>query len=102
MKRTKSTLNSNPKTPGFAILLTDETELGTAMLIAEDDDGGYLPISTVSTIGEAREIAQDDFLRRIDELERGGEPFCPAAYKVWARGLDGVLAVAAEFDAITL
>ncbi len=100
MKRTKN--NTNPKTPGFAILLTEETELGTAMLIAEDDAGGYLPISTVSTIGEARQIAQDDMRHRMRKLERGGDPFCPEAYRVWARGEDGVLAIAAEFDAVTL
>jgi hypothetical protein len=55
MKRT----NKHPKdaTPGFAIRLTDETELGIAMLIAEDDAGGYLPLGPVATIAEAREIA---------------------------------------------
>ena len=95
MKRTKD----QPKnaTPGFAIPLTDETELSSAMLIAEGEAGNYLHVAAVATIAEARELAQHDLRHRIRQLEGGGEPFCPAVYKVWARGLDGY-AVAAEFD----
>jgi hypothetical protein len=29
-------------------------------------------------------------------LESGGEPACPAAYKLWTRGFDGAYQVAAE------
>ena len=39
--------------------------------------------------------------QRMRTLERGGDPFCPAIYKVWAQGRDGY-AVAAEFDPSTL
>ena len=99
MKRTKT--QSKNVTPGFAILLTDETNLGIAMLIAEDHAGGYFPIGPVSTIGGANEIAREDLRGRTHELDRGGEPCCPAIYKVWAHGLDGY-AVAAEFDASQL
>src|SRR5687768_17632024 len=95
MKRTKN--QPNNATPGFAIGLTDETELGSAMLIAEADAGSYLPLSPVATIAEARELARHDLRHRLRQLEGGGEPFCPSVYKVWARGLDGY-AVAAEFD----
>ena len=91
----------NQATPGFAIRLTEQTDLGTAMLIAEDDEFAYLPISPVATIAEAREIAQHDMHHRMRQVERGGSPFCPAVYKVWARGTDGH-AVAAEFDASSL
>ena len=99
MKPTKT--QPNNKTLGFAIPLTDETDLGNAMLIAEDEAGAYLPISPVATIAEARGIAQDDLNRRIRQIEAGKQAFCPGTYKVWARGLDGY-AVAAEFDASKL
>ena len=56
MKRT-NTQQPQPVTPGFAILLTHQTDLGNAMLIAEDDAGGYQPIGLVSTLSEAIEIA---------------------------------------------
>jgi hypothetical protein len=60
-------------TPGFGTRLTDTTDLGIAMLIAVDNAAGYLPVATVSTIAEGREIAQDDLRRRMQQLERGGE-----------------------------
>ena len=40
---------------------------------------------------------QSRFYDRMQQLEEGDEPFCPAVYKVWARGLHG-FAVAAEFE----
>ena len=99
MKRTKyQPINA---TPAFAIRLTDETELSGAMLIAEAETGSYLPVSAAATIAEARELAQHDLCLRMRQLEAGGQPFCPAVYKVWARGLGGY-AVAAEFDPSTL
>ncbi len=82
---------------GFAVEITDATDLGLAMLIAEDDAGGYFPVGPVSTVAEGREIARRDLRSRMRQLEQGGEPFCPETYKVWARGLDGVYA-AATFD----
>jgi hypothetical protein len=36
---TKTRSSATDTTPGFATRLTDETDLGIAMLIAEDDDG---------------------------------------------------------------
>ena len=95
-------------TPGFAIRLEQDTDLGMAMLIAEDEDGGYWPVGQASTIAEARELAAKDLARRTQELERGGQPACPGGYKLWARGLDGCYfetssyAVAAEFNSATL
>jgi hypothetical protein len=91
------TTNRPALTPGFAIQITDETNLGIALLIAEDAEGTYEPVGAVSTITEAREIANRDYGIRQGKLQNGGEPLCPAAYKVWAAGLDGYL-VAAEFD----
>ena len=99
MKRTRN--QPETPTPGFAIRLTDDTDLGIAMLIAEDDAGGYLPLGPVSTISEARWLAQRDLRQRMLQVEHGGSPFCPTVYKVWARGLEGHL-VAAEFDASQL
>ena len=36
------------------------TDLGNVMLIAEDDDGNYAPISVASTRNEAKEMAESD------------------------------------------
>jgi hypothetical protein len=99
MKRTNK--QAKHATPGFAIRLTEETELGIAMLIAEDESGTYEPLGPAATLGEARELAQHDMRCRRD-LDRGGDPLCPAVYKVWARGLEGNYTVAAEFDPSTL
>lgn len=59
------------------------------MLIAESEDGQYLPIGIVSTLREAREFARDDFGRRTQLVENGGSPFCPSAYSVWAQTTAG-------------
>src|ERR1039458_3834500 len=75
---------------GFAIPLTDSTNLGLAMLIAESEDGRYEPVGVVASISEAREIAGSDLQGRMRRLEHGGDPgMCPWAYKVWANGIDG-------------
>jgi hypothetical protein len=66
--------------------LTDTTDLGLAMLIIESEEGHYEPISVVSSIREAREIANTARISRAENLERGGEPFCPDRYVMWARG----------------
>lgn len=88
-----------PATNGFAIPLQPDTDLGLAMLIAEDDDGNTQPIAVASTIGEAKEIADDDMRGRMRRLERGEEAgICPARYKLWARGIDGKYLVAATID----
>jgi hypothetical protein len=69
--------------------IAETADLGSALLIAESEDGRYEPVSTVGTIREAVEIARANLDRRMTELERGGEPMCPARYIVWARNADG-------------
>jgi hypothetical protein len=71
-------------------------DLGLALLIAEFDEAAYEPIAVVATRDEASELARDDMARRMRSLEAGGEPACPAAYKLWTRGFDGAYQVAAE------
>ena len=83
-------------TPGFAIKIEDDTELGMAILVAEFADGTYQPIGVVVNINEAKEIAEGDMRGRMRELGRGGEPVCPAYYRIWARGLCCKYATAAR------
>ncbi len=84
-KQTKET-----PTPGFAIRITPQTELGLAMLIAETDDGSYEPVGVVVSVAEAQEIAKSDFARRLKEISMGCEDVaCPARYTIWAQGLGG-------------
>ena len=86
-------------TPGFAIEIKDDTNLGLAMLIAESEDGQYEPVGVVVSIDEAREIAAGDMRGRRRDLERGGAPMCPYLYKVWAPGIDGDYGIAGEIRA---
>jgi len=82
---------------GFAIPLQPDTELGLAMLIAEDEEGHHEPVAVASTINEAKELAESDFLGRQRRLERGEDPgLCPYVYKVWAQGIDGCYLLAHE------
>lgn len=69
--------------------IAETADLGIGMLIAETEGGTYQPVAAVATISEAREMASHDFRRRMKELDRGGEPVCPARYTVWARNVDG-------------
>ena len=57
-RTTKQT--KTPATPGFAIEIKDDTELGLAILVAEFGDGNYQPVEVVVSINEAREIADSD------------------------------------------
>ena len=85
---------------GFAIPLQPDTELGLAMLIAEDEEGHHEPVAVASTINEAKEIAQSDLRSRMRRLDRGADPgMCPYIYKLWARGIDGDYRIALELDA---
>ena len=85
---------------GFAIPLQPDTELGMAMLIAEDEEGHHEPVAVASTINEAKEIAQSDLRSRMRRIERGDDPgMCPYIYKLWARGIDGDYRIAFEMDA---
>ena len=85
---------------GFAIPLQPDTELGLAMLIAEDEEGHHEPVAVASTINEAKEIAESDLRGRMRRLDRGGDPgICPCTYQLWARGIDGDYRIALELDA---
>ena len=55
-RTTKQT--KTPPTPGFAIEIKDDTELGLAILVAVYATGGYRPIGVAVSISEAREIAE--------------------------------------------
>lgn len=89
-----------PKTfNGFAIPLQPETDLGLAMLIAEDDEGNSQPVAVSSTISEAKEIAASDIGGRMRRLERCDDAgICPTRYKLWARGIDGEYLIAATVE----
>jgi len=90
-----------PKThDGIAFPLQPDTELGLAMLIAEDEDGHYEPVAVAATINEARELAESDMRARMRSMESGGDAgICPVRYKLWARGIDGDHRVAVEINA---
>ena len=103
MTNTATKKSPTAATPGFAILLTDSTNLGLAMLIAESEDGQYEPVGVVASISEAREIAESDLRGRMRRLERADDPgMCPHVYKVWANGIEGDYIVAAELLASSL
>jgi hypothetical protein len=101
----KHTTKKQQQTPpnGFAIPLTESTDLGLAMLIAESEDGQYEPVGVVASITEAREIAESDLQGGMRRLERGDDPgLCPYAYKVWANGIDGDYRIAIELSAASM
>lgn len=88
MARTKHTTET--PTTGFAIRIGNDTQLGLAMLIAEDEEGNNEPIAVASTINEAIELAQSNYRSKLRRVERDEDPgICPILYKVWAQGLDG-------------
>jgi hypothetical protein len=88
---------------GFAIPILPDTQLGLAMLIAEDEEGHTQPVGVASTINEAREIASSDLTGRMRSLEHGNDPgLCPYEYKVWAQGIDGDYRIAATLKATDL
>jgi hypothetical protein len=93
-------MTANHQADGFAVPLTETTNLGLAILIVESADGAYQPVATVSSIREARELANRDRMARVEDLERGAEPLCPERYVVWARGANGEYLRAQESDAI--
>ena len=85
-----------PHTPGFNITIMPETNLVNAMLILEDEEGHYEPITLASTIDEAREMAISD------SQHRGPDSLCPYVYKLFATGNGGKLRLVAEFLAANL
>ena len=90
--------NNQNQNNGFPAEITDATDLGLAMLIAESEDGQYEPVAVVANVGEAREIASDDMASLMRRLEHAESPLCPYAHKVWARGIDGKLRIACKID----
>jgi hypothetical protein len=78
--------------------IAETTDLGIGMLIAESEEGTYQPVGAVSTIREAREIAASDMRRRMDRLDQGSDPMCPARYLVWAQGDGGEYSTVAEIE----
>ena len=87
----------------FAVPLQPDTDLGLAMLIAEDEDGHHEPVAVVGTISEARDAAASDLRDRMRRLELGEDAgLCPTLYKVWARGIDGTYRTACEITDILL
>lgn len=86
---------------GFAIPLQPDTDLGLAMLLAEDEEGHYEPVAVVGTIDEARETAASDLAARMRKLEGDEEPgICPARYRLWARGVNGDYHLAIEIPTL--
>ena len=78
----------------------DETaDLGFALLVAEGEEGGYEPVAMVSTIREAREIADNDFEIRMVAINKGAEPMYPARYAVWKQGERGTYRIVSTFEA---
>jgi hypothetical protein len=95
----RRTAQRHPATPGFAIQILRDTDLGIATLIVEDEEGHYEPINYASTLAEGFEMAKDDLRLRMKNLEADKDPgLCPYLYKVWARGLDGIHKVAATWN----
>ncbi|MGA7410352.1 MAG: hypothetical protein WBW33_07690 [Bryobacteraceae bacterium] len=102
MNVTTMTMTTEKQTSntGFAVPLKNDTELGLALLIAENEEGHYEPVAHVSTINEAKELAADDLRRRRERLERDEDPrLCPCTYKLWAHGIEGDFRVACEIEA---
>ena len=86
-------------TPGFAIKILRDTDLGIATLIVEDEAGQYEPVNYASTLAEGFEMAKDDLRLRQARLMKDEDPgVCPWEYKIWARGLEGRMVVAATWN----
>ena len=67
-----------------------DADLGLAMLVAEDEEGGYEPVAVASTLSEAYELAASDMALRMKKLNQGNDPgLCPARYALWVRGQRG-------------
>jgi hypothetical protein len=88
---------------GFAILLQPETDLGNAMLIAEDEEANYEPVAVAVNIGEGKELAQSDLRERLRAWS-ATKTLASAltSTTLWARGVDGRQHVAATWLAAEL
>lgn len=81
--------------------LLPDTQLGMAILVAEDEEGAYQPVAVASSINEARELATSDFALRRKRLAAGDEPgLCPARYQLWVQGYSGAYETRIEIAAI--
>ena len=86
-------------TPGFAIQILRDTDLGIATPVVEDEEGHYEPVNYASTLAEGFEMAKEDLHNRRKSLMTDKDSgLCPWEYKVWARGLDGRMVVAATWN----
>jgi hypothetical protein len=95
----KAAFDRAAATPGFAIKILRDTDLGIATLIVEDEEGHYEPANYASSLAEGFEMAREDLRLRQTRLENDEDPgLCPWQYKVWARGLDGRMVVAATWN----
>src|ERR1700691_1099089 len=91
-------------TPGFAIQILPDTDLGTSMLIVDDEEEHYRPVTLAMTISEAKELAQGDLRSRMRSVENAtdADGLCPCEYRLWSRGLGGVQTVVATWNASEL
>jgi hypothetical protein len=88
--------NHTPKRhPAFGALGRN-VDLGIAILVAESGAGEYEIIGPVGTINEGIEVASQDYGRRLDELDRCGEPMHVDVYRIWSRDYHGEYRVAFE------
>lgn len=83
-------------TPGFAIKILPDTDLGTGVLIVEYKNRMYEPVNFASTINEAFGMANDDL--RLRQMPAAGTALWPPVYNFWARGLEGHMIVAATWS----
>ena len=82
-------------TPGFAIQILRDTDLGIATLIVEDEEGHYEPVNYAAHWPRFRD-GQRGPSQSPEEPAVDKDPgLCPQEYKVWARGLDGKMVIAA-------
>jgi hypothetical protein len=70
---------------GFAIEIKPHTDLGMGILAAGYESGAYEPVAVVSTVNEAKEIAESNMRARA----RRGDTTSVLIYKLWAHGLEG-------------
>jgi hypothetical protein len=79
--------------------IDEDAELGYgAILVAESKDGSYEPVTMVSTIREARELAAENFRNRLSDVTKGRDRMLPVRYVIWQRGHEGDYRVTNTFE----
>ena len=66
-----------------------DADLGLAMLVAEDEEGGYEPVAVASTLSEAYELAASDIVLRMKKLNGqrpGALPGTVCSLGAWPTG----------------